>query len=71
MFERDILTLDPGWSRTGETLEEFEDVLEIQRRLEARGLDLASAADGSTSGPANSSLFDPDGNPILIDQHVK
>lgn len=62
MFARNILTFDPGWSRTGETLEEFEDVREIQRRLEASGLDLAPAADGSTSGPANSSL---------LDQHVK
>ncbi len=71
MFERNILTFNPGWSSQGETLGEFEDVREIQRRLKASGLDLASEADESTSGPASLTLIDPDGNPVLIDQHVK
>ncbi len=71
MFERNILTFNPGWSSQAETLEEFEDVREIQRRLKANGLDLASEADESTSSPASLTLIDPDGNPILIDQHVK
>jgi catechol 2,3-dioxygenase-like lactoylglutathione lyase family enzyme len=70
MFERNILTFNPGWTRSQEHLPQFEDVREIQRALEARGLTLVSRADESTDGPASLTLLDPDGNPILIDQHV-
>jgi catechol 2,3-dioxygenase-like lactoylglutathione lyase family enzyme len=70
MFEKNSLTFNPGWDRSANTLADFEDVREIQRRLKANGLSLASEADESTSGPASVMLFDPDGNPILIDQHV-
>ncbi len=70
MFERNTLTFNPGWSSTCETLNDFDDVREIQRRLKASGLTLAVEADESTTGPASLMLIDPDGNPILIDQHV-
>ena len=70
MFDRNSLTFNPGWDRTAKTLPEFDDVREIQRRLKAQGLALASEVDGSTSGPASLMLFDPDGNPILINPHV-
>ncbi len=71
MFEKNIMTFNPGWTRTAETLEEFTDVREIQRRLKEQGLELTTEADETTKGPANLTLVDPDGNPILIDQHVE
>ena len=70
MFDRNLLTFNPGWDRNGGTLPDFDDVRDIQRTLQARGVALASAADGSTSGPASLMVTDPDGNPVLIDQHV-
>ena len=71
MFEDNILTFNPGWTKNGETLEEFTDVREIQRRLKEQGLELKTEADESTTGPASLMLVDPDGNVILIDQHVE
>lgn len=70
MFERNMLTFNPGWDSRAEPLKDFEDVREIQRRLKAGGLALSSEADESATGPASLTLIDPDGNPILIDQHV-
>ena len=70
MFDKNTLTFNPGWSRTGDHLADFDDVRDIQRMLKSRGVTLTSAADESTSGPASLMLLDPDGNPILIDQHV-
>lgn len=70
MFDRNTLTFNPGWDRSGNTLSDFDDVREIQRRFKAEGLSLAAEADESGTGPASLMLFDPDGNPILIDQHV-
>lgn len=71
MFDKNCLTFNPGWDRACNTLPEFDDVRDIQRTLKSRGLALMSAADESTSGPASLSLQDPDGNPVLIDQHVQ
>ena len=71
MFEQNILTFNPGWNRKAERLPDFTDVREIQRRLKEQGLELRSEADDSTTGPASCVLTDPDGNPILIDQHVE
>ena len=68
MFERNILTFNPGLAPSMVQLDEFTDVREIQRVLKSRGLELTSEADESTSGPASITLTDPDGNPILIDQ---
>jgi len=70
MFEKNSLTFNPGWDRTGATLPDFDDVRDIQRTLKSRGLVPAPAADESTSGPASLMLVDPDGNPVIIDQHV-
>ena len=70
MFEKNSLTYNPGWDRDKKTLDEFQDVREIQQELKKRGLNPVVAADESTGGPAFLTLVDPDGNPILIDQHV-
>lgn len=70
MFERNIMTFNPGWDRNAEALADFEDIREIQRTLRSRGLTLTLEADESTTGPASLMLNDPDGNPILLDQHV-
>lgn len=70
MFPRNTLTFNPGWNSKGETLEEFEDIRDIQRILKERGLSLTTEADPATDGPASLTLLDPDGNPVLLDQHV-
>ena len=70
MFERNMLTFNPGWDSQAQPLAEFEDVRQVQRELKAGGLTLTTEADESTTGPAHLMLADPDGNPILIDQHV-
>lgn len=69
MFEQNILTFNPGWDQQCNDLESFTDVREIQRELKKKGVVLSSEADESTTGPASIMLTDPDGNPILIDQH--
>ena len=70
MFPRNILTFNPGWDEKAQPVGEFKDVREHQRRLESKGLELASRPDEASTGPASITLIDPDGNPILIDQHV-
>lgn len=70
MFDTNTLTFNPGWDQDAKQLEEFTDVRELQRQLKAAGLELLDEADESTKGPASLFLMDPDGNPILIDQHV-
>ena len=70
MFKHNILTYNPGWDSAKNTLSDFDDVREIQRMLKSKGIALTSEADESTSGPAYVTLTDPDGNEILIDQHV-
>jgi catechol 2,3-dioxygenase-like lactoylglutathione lyase family enzyme len=70
MFDKNILTYNPGWDRNCATLSEFDDVRDIQRALVSRGIALETKADESSTGPASIVLVDPDGNQILIDQHV-
>ncbi len=70
MFEHNILTFNPGWDSNAQKLETFTDVRELQRQLKAQGVELEQEADESTSGPASFLVVDPDGNPILVDQHV-
>jgi catechol 2,3-dioxygenase-like lactoylglutathione lyase family enzyme len=70
MFDRNALTFNPGWDRAGAPLADFDDVRDLQRTLRARGLVPAPAVDESSTGPASLMLVDPDGNPVLIDQHV-
>lgn len=70
MFERNTLTYNPGWDRACNTLADFDDVREIQKTLKAQGITPVMAADENTAGPAFMTLVDPDGNPVLFDQHV-
>ena len=70
MFDRNILTFNPGWDRAANPLPTFEDARDLQRTLKDRGLTFSTEADESTTGPTSFILVDPDGNPILIDQHV-
>jgi lactoylglutathione lyase len=70
MFEKNMLTFNPGWDNNATKLDNFTDIRAIQRQLKEKGIELVSEADESTSGPASFMIFDPDGNPILVDQHV-
>ena len=70
MFDKNILTFNPGWDRNAQKLAAFTDVRELQRRLKAQGVQMVNEADESTMGPASFIAVDPDGNPILVDQHV-
>lgn len=70
MFEENMLTFNPGWDQNGRSLDSFTDVRDLQRSLKAQSLSLMSEADESTTGPASFIIVDPDGNPILVDQHV-
>lgn len=70
MFENNILTFNPGWDENANTLEQYDDVRVIQRHLKEKGVQLVAEADESTSGPAHLMVVDPDGNTILIDQHI-
>ena len=69
MFEKNILTFNPGWDQNAQNLEQFDDVRELQKNLKAASVTLSGEADESTTGPAHITLTDPDGNEILIDQH--
>lgn len=70
MFENNILTFNPGWGQNATTLKEFQDVRDIQTELKSKNVALDQEADSQTKGPASIMLTDPDGNTILIDQHV-
>jgi catechol 2,3-dioxygenase-like lactoylglutathione lyase family enzyme len=70
MFDKNTLTFNPGWDHACNTLADFDDVRAIQKSLRSHGLDLLTQADESSTGPASFILLDPDGNPILLDQHV-
>jgi len=70
MFEDNILTFNPGWSDSGDELSSFEDVRDIQAKLKAAGVELALEADPDSDGPAHIVFTDPDGNQIMLDQHV-
>lgn len=70
MFENNILTFNPGWDESANTLEDFDDIRTIQQHLKENHVKLEREADESSSGPASIVFFDPDGNTILIDQHI-
>jgi len=70
VFEKNTLTFNPGWDRTCSSLADFDDVRDIQKSLKSQALSLLTQADESSTGPASLLLLDPDGNPILVDQHV-
>ena len=70
MFENNILTFNPGWDQNGNTLEAFTDVRDLQKELKAQGVTLETEVEAGTAGPGSFMVVDPDGNTILIDQHV-
>ena len=70
MFEKNILTFNPGWNQDAQKLTSFTDVRELQRKLKLQGVQMVNEADEKTKGPASFVAVDPDGNPILVDQHV-
>ena len=70
MFDKNIMTFNPGWDQNAQKLAAFTDVRELQRKLKAQGVRMVNEADESTTGPASFIAVDPDGNPILVDQHV-
>jgi catechol 2,3-dioxygenase-like lactoylglutathione lyase family enzyme len=70
MFDKNIMTFNPGWGKDKEILKDFHDVRELQRTFKARGITMTTEADESTEGPAHFMVTDPDGNTLLFDQHV-
>ncbi len=70
MFDKNMLTFNPGWDGDARPLDEFTDVRRLQQRLKEQGVELVSEADEGATGPASFIVVDPDGNPILVDQHV-
>lgn len=70
MFDRNILTFNPGWDANGREVPEFTDIRDLQRALKSKGMTFAREADENGSGPASFVVADPDGNPILVDQHL-
>jgi len=70
MFEKNTITFNPDWDKNGNTLDSFTDIRNIQRELKTKGMTFENEADESPTGPASFMIIDPDGNPILIDQHV-
>ena len=70
MFDRNMLTFNPGWDQDCNSVPGFTDVRELQRQLKAKGIVLTTEADETTTGPAHFMAVDPDGNPVLVDQHV-
>jgi lactoylglutathione lyase len=69
MFEKNILTFNPGWNENAENLASFTDIRDLQKQLKEKGIKLITEADESTQGPAHFTIEDPDGNQILVDQH--
>jgi lactoylglutathione lyase len=69
MFDKNMLTFNPGWDQDAKNVEPFTDIRELQKSLKAQGVSFVSEADETTTGPASFILADPDGNPILVDQH--
>ena len=70
MLEKNTLTFNPGWDSDARKLDAFTDIRDLQRHLKEQGVEFVSEADESTTGPASFVVVDPDGNPILVDQHV-
>ena len=70
MFEDNILTFNPGWDENANELESFDDVRDIQRKLKSKGVEIETELDENSTGPASLVIIDPDGNSILIDQHI-
>ena len=70
MFEKNILTFNPGWNQNADKVDSFTDIRDLQKQLKVKGIKMLTEADESSVGPASFTIEDPDGNPILVDQHV-
>ncbi|MER2089391.1 MAG: VOC family protein [Sporosarcina sp.] len=70
MFEKNILTFNPGWDQNADNLDSFTDIRDLQKDLKAKGIEILTEADESSVGPASFTIEDPDGNSILVDQHL-
>ncbi|MFT8322549.1 MAG: VOC family protein [Bacillus sp. (in: firmicutes)] len=70
MFDKNILTFNPGWNQNAENLHSFTDIREIQKQLKEQGVKILTEADEASEGPAHLTIEDPDGNQILLDQHI-
>lgn len=70
MFEKNLLTFNPGWDENAHKIDSFTDVRDIQKQIKEKGIKITTEADENTTGPASFVVIDPDGNPILVDQHV-
>jgi len=70
MFEKNILTFNPGWNQNAENLDSFLDIRDLQKQLKEKGIKMLTEANETSEGPASFTIEDPDGNPILVDQHV-
>ena len=70
MFEKNTLTFNPGWDDNAQEIDSFTDIRDLQRQLKSKGVDLLIEADEESSGPASFVAIDPDGNPVLVDQHM-
>ena len=70
MFEKNVITFNPGWDKSAQKLPQFTDIRELQAQLKRQGVQLAVEADANSKGPASFVAFDPDGNQVLVDQHV-
>ncbi|NRB31178.1 MAG: VOC family protein [Rhizobiaceae bacterium] len=70
MFERNMMTFNPGWDQSAQPVEEFKDIRQLQAEYKAQGIEIQNEVDETTQGPASFMIVDPDGNPILFDQHV-
>ena len=70
MFEKNTLTFNPGWDDNAQEIDSFTDIRDLQRQLKSKGVDLLIEADEESSGPASFVAIDPDGNPVLVDQHI-
>ena len=70
MFDKNSITFNPGWNQSAEAIDSFTDVRDLQRELKAQGIEFLAESDEGTSGPASFIILDPDGNPIIVDQHV-
>ncbi|GHE91164.1 VOC family protein [Thalassotalea profundi] len=70
MFDKNMMTFNPGWDQDSKALNDFDDIRHLQKQLKEKGVKITNEVDENTTGPANFVIIDPDGNPILIDQHV-
>ena len=70
MFEKNILTFNPGWDQNAQPIDSFTDIRDMQKQIRSSGIEIATETDETSTGPASFVIADPDGNAILFDQHL-